>query len=66
MFETKNNGLQMTYNVDGEMLLPFVTHKGSLPDAVTTFFKGKLHLFQTDDGNLDCNSLCLVLLQLNL
>ena len=57
---------QMTYNAEGEMLLPFVTHKGPLHEAVSSYFKGHVHLFQTDDGNLDRNSLCLLMLQINL
>ena len=58
---------QMTYNAEGDMLLPFVPHKPrEIPESVSKYFEKKINFFATDDGQMDPNSLCLMLLSMDM
>ena len=56
----------MIYNAEGEILLPFVTYKSALPDAVLKYFDKKITFFETDDGKMDGNALSLLVLSIQL
>ena len=56
----------MTYNAEGEILLPFVTHLPDIPQAVLDHFDQKINFFKTHDGNMDRNTLSLLMLSIKL
>ena len=46
----------MTYNVQGDLLKPFVAHKGDIPNAVQEYFRPKVGFCWTEDGEFNQNS----------
>ena len=43
------------------MLIPFVPHKPDLQKVLIRHFDKEINFFETDDGQLDCNCLCILL-----
>ena len=61
------NAFQMTYNAEGEMLLPIVIHKlGEMTQAVIDYFHGKVQFVASQEGTLDRNSVCIVIYVISL
>ena len=48
---------QIMYNAEGEILRPFVTHKGDIPQAVIQCFKNDFCFIKTEDGEINANLL---------
>ena len=43
----------MIYNAEGQILKPFVAHKGQIPKAVQEYFAPKFGFLCTEDGEFD-------------
>ena len=43
---------QMIYNAKGDMMKPFIIHKGQIVNAVQTYFQEDMVFCKTKDGNL--------------
>ena len=51
---------QMIYNAQGEIIIPFLPHKGNMPEPIKKHFVNKIFFFQTDDGLVDKTTLVLI------
>ena len=47
----------MIYNAEGELLHPFVVHKGDIPKGVQEYFKDEIGFAETIDGDLNQTTL---------
>ena len=50
----------MIYNAEGEIIIPFIPHKGNMPESIKKYFKDQVFFFQTDDGLVDKTILILI------
>ena len=49
--------IQFSYNLNEESLPPAVVHDGRITDTVQERYEGRLAFVETEDGNIDYNTI---------
>ena len=50
----------MTYNAEGDILVPFVTTNENVSPVTRKYFERKIEVFTTTDGDINSDVLCVV------